>query len=182
MTIANSSQESAGGLPHPLRTAQEAVHLPEVQEMLRKLSEYKLGIFMPHMHDEQTGEFQTLPDEVMQVESGLVVSFQPTEEITIQTDRFLPVGWFWRAGASTFVAFVCSGFLPLIPFTVPLGLAANHLFLASAVLTVVTFFLIGAAKGRVVHRSVFWSGLETLAVGAVAAGLAYAVGILFHGA
>lgn len=101
MTIANVSQGSVCGLPPALRTAQEAIHLPEVQEMLRRLAEYKLGIFMPHMHDEQTGEFQSLPDEVMQVESGLEVSFQPTEEIANQTDRFLPVGWFWRAGAST---------------------------------------------------------------------------------
>jgi hypothetical protein len=101
MTIANVSQGSARSLPRALRTAQEAIHLPEVQEMLRRLAEYKLGIFMPHMHDEQTGEFQLLPDEVMQVESGLEVSFQPTEEIACQTDRFLPVGWIWRAGAST---------------------------------------------------------------------------------
>ena len=101
MTIANVSQGNTCGLPRALRTAQEAIHLPEVQEMLRRLSEYTLGIFMPHMHDEQTGEFQPLPDEVMQVESGLEVSFQPTEEIARQTDRFLPVGWFWRAGAST---------------------------------------------------------------------------------
>ena len=101
MTIANVSQGSARGLPPALRTAQEAIHLPEVQEMLRRLSEYKLGIFMPHMHDERTGEFQPLPDEVTQVESGLEVSFQPTGEIANQTDRFLPVAWVWRTGAST---------------------------------------------------------------------------------
>ena len=106
MTVANVSQGSFLDLPQALRTAQEAIHLPEVQAMLRRLSEYRLGIFMPHMHDEQTGEFQPLPDEVVQVESGLEVSFQPTAEIAIQTDRFLPVGWFWRAGASTFLA-VC---------------------------------------------------------------------------
>ena len=100
MTIANVSQGNTCGLPQALRTAQDAIHLPEVQEMLRRLSEYRLGIFMPHMHDEQTGEFQPLPDEVTQVESGLGVSFRPTEEIASQTDRFLPVGWFWRAGAS----------------------------------------------------------------------------------
>ena len=101
MTIANVSQRRDSGLPQALRTAQEAIHLPEVQEMLRRLSEYKLGVFMPHMHDEHTGEFQALPDEVMQVESGLKVSFQRTEELANQTDRFLPVGWVWRAGAST---------------------------------------------------------------------------------
>ena len=101
MTIANVSQGRVGGLPQTLKTAQEAIHLSEVQEMLRRLSTYKLGIFMPHMHDQQTGEFQSLPDEVTQVESGLVVSFLPTEEIVNQTDRFLPVGWFWRAGTAT---------------------------------------------------------------------------------
>ena len=104
MTIANSSQESSGGLPQALRTAQQAIHLPEVQEMLRRLSEYKLGIFMPHMHDEHTGEFQPLPDDLTQVESGLEVSFQPSEEIASQPDRFLSVGWLWRAGASISVA------------------------------------------------------------------------------
>jgi hypothetical protein len=99
VSTANSSQGSNRGLPLALRTAQEAIHLPEVQEMLRRLSEYKLGIFMPHMHDEQTGEFQPLPDDVIQVESGLEVSFQPVDEIGTQPERFLPVGWSWRAGA-----------------------------------------------------------------------------------
>jgi len=106
MTTANVLQGSDCGLPQALRTAQEAIHLPEVQEMLRRLSEYKLGIFMPHMHNEHTGEFQVLPDEVLQVESGLEVSFQPMAGIANQTDRFLPVGWVWRAGASTPLA-VC---------------------------------------------------------------------------
>lgn len=101
MTTAIVSQGNTRGLPQSLRTAQEAIHFPEVQEMLRRLSEYKLGIFMPHIHDEQTGAFQPLPDQVMQVESALEVSFQLAEEIASQTERFLPVGWFWRAGAST---------------------------------------------------------------------------------
>ncbi len=101
MTAANFSRGSTRGLPEALITAQAAIHLPEVQEMLCRLSEYKLGIFMPHMHDEQTGASQPLPDNVMQVESGLEVSFRPSDEIANQTDRFLPVGWYWHAGAST---------------------------------------------------------------------------------
>ena len=106
MTIANVSQGIVCRLPQALRTAQEAILLPEVQEMLRRLSEYRLGIFMPHMHDRTTGEFQPLPDEVVQVESGLEVSFQATEEIANLKDRYLPVGWFWHDGASTPLA-VC---------------------------------------------------------------------------
>ena len=101
MTKANVSQEATSGLPQALRAAQDAIQLPEVQAMLRRLSEYNLGICMPHMHDERTGGFQPLPDDVMQVESGLAVSFRPAEEIAGQADCFLPVGWFWRAGAST---------------------------------------------------------------------------------
>ena len=61
---------------------------------------------MPHRHNEQTGEFELLPDEVVQVETGLEVSFQPMQEIANQIERYLPVGWLWRAGASTPVA-VC---------------------------------------------------------------------------
>jgi len=106
MTTVNVSQGNDYGLPQALRTAQQAIYLPEVQEMLRRLSEFKLGIFMPHKHDEHTGEFQLHPDEAMQVESGLEVSFRPMEEIANQPERFLPVGWFWRGGASTPLA-VC---------------------------------------------------------------------------
>ncbi len=106
MTIANASQGTDCGLPQALKTAGEAIDLPEVQEMLRRLSEYKLGIFMPHMHDENTGEFRPLPDELVQVESGLEVAFQPTGEIANRMDRFLAVGWSWRGGGPAPVA-VC---------------------------------------------------------------------------
>ena len=104
MTSAIEFQSSTNGLPAALRTGQAAIHLPEVQAMLRRLSTYNLGIFMPHRHDERTGEFQPLPDDVVQVESGLEVSFQPLAEIATQADRFLPVGWLWRGGAPTVAA------------------------------------------------------------------------------
>lgn len=58
------------------------------------------------MHDEKTGDFRSLPEQVSQVESGLQVNFQATAEVKYQTERFLPVGWLWRAGISTPVA-VC---------------------------------------------------------------------------
>jgi hypothetical protein len=74
---------------------------PEVQAMLRRLSEFDLGIFMPHQHDEQTGDFLPLADQMIQVESGCKVSFQHADPIVNQTDRFLPVAWIWRAGALT---------------------------------------------------------------------------------
>lgn len=101
MIVATVSKGSTSGLPQSLKTAQAAIHLPEVQQMLRQLSKHNLGIFMPHRHGQQTGEFELLADDVIQVESGLEVSFRATEDIVSRKDRFLPVGWCWRAGAAT---------------------------------------------------------------------------------
>ena len=98
MTMVSVSRGSAQGLPQTFRAAQGAMDLPEVQEMLRKLSEHNLGIFMPHMHDDETGEFEPLPEELIQVESGLEVSFHTAEEVARQPGNFLAVGWVWRAG------------------------------------------------------------------------------------
>jgi hypothetical protein len=66
-------------LPEELAIAQHAIQLPEVQEMMRKLSAYHLGVYMPHMHDEKTGVFQLLPEGVTQVEDNLRVSFQSVD-------------------------------------------------------------------------------------------------------
>ena len=104
MIMTNVAENSIGGLPDSLRTAQAAIHLPEVQEMLRKLSQHNLGIYMPHMHDQHTGAFQRLADEIGQVESGLAVSFRQSKEVASQADRFLPIGWCWRGGAMTVTA------------------------------------------------------------------------------
>ncbi len=66
MTSPNVAQEAARGLPQVLRTAQKAIRLPKVEKMLLRLSEYHLGICMPHIHDDRTGGFQPLADEVIQ--------------------------------------------------------------------------------------------------------------------
>lgn len=97
MTI---TEKEAATLPEELRTAQEAIQLPEVQEMMRKLSVYNLGVFMPHMHD-TSGKFQPSSEKFVQVEKGMQVSFAPTEEVMNEEDRYLPVGWVWNANVPT---------------------------------------------------------------------------------
>ena len=95
MITANATRGDARGLPPELRRAQDAMHLPEVQDMLRKLSEYNLGIFMPHKHDGDTGRFEVLPGDVVQVELGLKVSFKPASQCA-DAATFVPVGWVWH--------------------------------------------------------------------------------------
>jgi VIT1/CCC1 family predicted Fe2+/Mn2+ transporter len=84
----------------------------------------------------------------------------------------------WRAGVSTFAAFVLVGQLPVLPFLAQLaaGVHVPHPFLWSALLTGAGFFLVGALKGRFVGARWAISGLETLLLGGAAAALAYGLG------
>lgn len=78
-----------------------------------------------------------------------------------------------RAGLSTFLAFLLCGAVPLLPFMLGLGTA----FTSSIALTGAVFFGIGSIKSRWSLASWWRSGLETLAIGMTAAGIAYVVGL-----
>ena len=87
----------------------------------------------------------------------------------------------WKAGAATFVAFVVVGLVPLTIFLYELlASPVAYPYAWSAILTGGAFFAVGAAKGRFVERPWYLSGLETLAVGGMAALLAYVVGHLLR--
>ncbi|MBI3252381.1 MAG: VIT1/CCC1 transporter family protein [Candidatus Omnitrophica bacterium] len=74
-----------------------------------------------------------------------------------------------RAALATFAAFVLVGAVPLLtPSSFP----------ASAFLTAMAFFAVGAFKGRWTGRPWHRGGAETLFVGALAASLAYLTGFI----
>jgi VIT1/CCC1 family predicted Fe2+/Mn2+ transporter len=75
-----------------------------------------------------------------------------------------------KAALSTFSAFALFGSLPLIPFMAGGGLVL------SALAASVAFLLIGSFKSRWSMRSALHCSVETLAIGGVAAGLAFATG------
>ena len=86
------------------------------------------------------------------------------------------------AAGTTFISFMVVGALPLLPFfTQWLIGAPGSQFRTSAILTGVAFFAIGAIKSRFVVQRWWWSGLETLLIGSLAAALAYLCGYLLSG-
>ncbi len=80
-------------LPEELRIAQEAIETDEVQEMVRRLAKYNLGVYMPHLHE--TGEgFYPLPSEMIAVEENMITRFISRKEAANDPHR-LPVAWRW---------------------------------------------------------------------------------------
>ena len=83
----------------------------------------------------------------------------------------------WLAALSTFAAFVLCGALPLLPYV----LGASRSFALASFLTAGVFVAIGAIRGQWVGRGRWRSAAETLVVGSMASGLAYAAGVLLKG-
>ena len=101
-----------------------------------------------------------------------------TEELGFPQSGRSPV----RAAAATFLAFVSFGVLPLLVFLVQsvADLEIGAPFAWSAVLAGLAFFAVGTLKSRFVDQPWWKAGVETLALGGAAAGLAYLVGLILE--
>ena len=82
----------------------------------------------------------------------------------------------WIAALTTFSAFLVCGLIPLIPYLFQFP----NSFTLSLTMTGAIFFAIGSAKSRWSTTSWLRSGLVTLLVGGIAAGLAYAAGVILR--
>jgi len=80
----------------------------------------------------------------------------------------------WIAAFSTFAAFILCGLAPLLPYL----FETPHSFSISITLTAIVFIAIGSIKSRWSTSSWWHSGLTTLLIGAIAAALAYLVGVI----
>jgi VIT1/CCC1 family predicted Fe2+/Mn2+ transporter len=101
------------------------------------------------------------------------IEFMVSEEYGLPRTQRSPL----LAASSTFAAFILCGIVPLLPYL----LGQSSAFASAAVLTGAVFFAIGSAKSHWSLQSWWRSGLETLAIGAIAAGAAYLVGYLLQG-
>lgn len=119
------------------------------------------------------GETLDLAVDAITTSRGTWVDLMLVEEYGVSPRPRSPMA----AAMSTFASFIVCGSVPLIPFIFGRGDA----FLWASVAVGVTFFAIGATKSRWSLAPWWRSGLETLAIGASAAGLAYLVGYMLKG-
>lgn len=77
-----------------------------------------------------------------------------------------------KAALYTFAAFVLFGSIPLVPFVLPVAASA----LTATGLTMLAFFAIGSLRARWSQRHWVSCGLETTAIGTVAAVIAFLAG------
>jgi len=83
----------------------------------------------------------------------------------------------FAAAGSSFVMFAAGAFVPLMPFLVASGTAA---LVASAILSAIALFGVGAAMSVLTGRGAIVSGLRMLSIGAAAASVTYLVGTLLE--
>ena len=83
-------------------------------------------------------------------------------------------------GLATFFSFIVVGLVPVLIYVVDAALSlktsADNLFAISCFLTGATFMAIGIVKGQTTKTSQLKAAFETLALGGIAAGLAYLLG------
>jgi VIT1/CCC1 family predicted Fe2+/Mn2+ transporter len=80
----------------------------------------------------------------------------------------------FRHAGATFLAFVVAGTVPLVPYMLP-EFAIDR-FIASALLTLLTMFAVGASRALIANVRWWIAGFEMMGLGGVVAGLAYASG------
>ncbi|MGH1418016.1 MAG: VIT1/CCC1 transporter family protein [Hyphomicrobiaceae bacterium] len=101
------------------------------------------------------------------------ISLMLSQEYGLATAQRDPI----RSALGTFCAFVICGFVPLVPFL----FAIPNAFVVSIVATGLVFVLIGSLKAKWSVTAWWVSALETLAIGAIAAAVAYYVGKFLEG-
>lgn len=87
----------------------------------------------------------------------------------------------WMTGLVTFISFVVAGFAPIVPYILnaSLGLRINDA-LISLITTGTALFIVGASRTTFIDGKWWKNGLEMLAVGMLAALVAFGLGFAAH--
>ena len=92
------------------------------------------------------------------------------EELGLDPDE---LGSPWGAAFGSFVAFAIGATVPVVPYLFGAGFGA---FIAAAVASLVALFVVGAGVSLLTGRSLLFSGMRQVGIGAAAAAVTYLVG------
>lgn len=102
------------------------------------------------------------------------VDLMMRNEFHLTNENVRPV----KGAVVTFVSFLLIGFIPLMGYVFKgfLPFSENGVFILTCAFTLLALFIVGTVKAKFSTRHWFISGLETMAIGGFAAGIAYAIG------
>ena len=89
---------SPDSLHSEVRRAADALNRPEVQDLVKKLSDYGLAVAVPHMHGEN-GKLVPLPMDRVAYEDDLRVTFPHRNDSILEAAE--PVMWGWDQTTQT---------------------------------------------------------------------------------
>ena len=156
----------------------------EFIEMKRKQEEWEIDNLEEQEKDEirdiykEKGFKDKLLEDVVRIITSrrkVWIDTMMKEELGLIEDGKNPI----HSSVSTFVGFNLVGLIPLIPFMIfmIIGIEVNsEAFMYSTVSVLAAFFLVGMIKGKIVKKSMLYSGISTLIIGGIAAVVAYLVG------
>ena len=156
----------------------------EFIEMKRKQEEWEIENLEEQERDEirdiykEKGFKDKLLEDVVRIITSrrkVWIDTMMKEELGLIEDGKNPM----QSSVSTFVGFNIVGLIPLIPFMIfmIIGIEVNsEAFVYSTISVFAAFFLVGMIKGKIVKKSMLYSGISTLIIGGIAAVVAYLVG------
>jgi len=153
-------------------------------EMKRKQEEWEID----HMEEQEKEEIREIykkkgfKDELLEEIVRIITSRRKIwidtmmkEELGLIEDGKNPLD----NSVSTFIGFNLIGLIPLIPFMIFMIMkidANSEVFVYSTISVIVSFFLVGMIKGKIVKKPKIRSGFYTLIIGGIASLVAYFVG------
>ena len=92
-TATTTSSETTSGMAPEIQRAFASLELQEVQDIMKRLAEFNLGVCVPHMHRADL-DFATLPSDLVQVEENLQVRWV-TRDTLASLPNSVQVAWRW---------------------------------------------------------------------------------------
>lgn len=94
MSTVDSRAATRKAMDPEVEAAIAAVELPEVQEIIRRLSRHHLAVCVPHMHLPEQ-DFAVLPRGMLQIEMRCAVTWSARADVD-DPGRMVPVAWRWE--------------------------------------------------------------------------------------